>query len=299
MASHPLPPSEGSLPGSEALHHWSAEQLLERFEAEDHHLIAAVAGARQSILRLAELMEDALGADCRLIYVGAGTSGRLAALDAAEWEPTFGIPRERLCVLMAGGEAALSRAVEGAEDRAHAARRDLEDVQLGVGDAVVGISASGGAAYVLEALAVARETGCARAFITTNRDALVDDPDLVRVQLDTGAEILAGSTRLKAAAATHLVLQRASNLCALKCGWIHGGRMVEMRPTNAKLWARAVRIVAELGRAQEAAAEAFLDAAGGDIKVALVCACCAVEPAEARRKLDAVNRVLARIPELS
>ena len=297
MSSAPELPTEQVLDVSASLHRLPPDEILALFEAQDRKLIDAVAAARRPIAELAAAMANALGAGGRVIYAGSGTSGRLGALDAAEWEPTFGIPRSRFQLLLAGGEAALSRAIEGAEDHRDDAREAFLATDPRPHDVVVGITASGTTPFVAECLDLARERDIPRAIITVNEEAHAEDPDLIRVVLATGPEVLAGSTRLKAAAATHLVLQRASNVCAVQLGWIHAGRMVEMRPTNAKLRRRAVAIVAALGGVDADAARELLDAAAGDIKVALLGARCGDAPDVARRRLEAVGRRLTEIEE--
>ncbi|MGE3163318.1 MAG: N-acetylmuramic acid 6-phosphate etherase [Planctomycetota bacterium] len=273
----------------------TSPELLRLFEAEDAVVAAAVRGAHDAVLALGLAMARAVAADGRIVYVGAGTSGRIGALDAAEWEPTFGFPRARIAAVVAGGDVALRRAVEGAEDAEDAAEAALAELGLTTADLVVGLSASGSAAFVRAALERSRALGCARAFVTATAAAVPADPHLIAVVLATGPELLAGSTRLKAAVATHLVLQRASNLCALECGWIHRGLMVEMRPTNRKLRVRAIDIVRELTGLEPAAAALQLERAGDDIKVAVVGARLALAPESARRLLADIGRRLDRI----
>lgn len=297
MSDAPELPTERALAASRELHRLAPRDILALFEAEDEKLIAAVAAAAEATATLSRAMAHALGRGGRVIYAGSGTSGRLGALDAAEWEPTFGIPRDRFRLLLAGGEAALSRAVEGAEDHRDAARAAFLDADPTEHDVVIGITASGTTPYVAECLERARERDVPRAIITVNADAHADDEDLIKVVIATGPEVLAGSTRLKAAAATHLVLQRASNVCAVELGWIYAGRMVEMRPTNAKLRRRAVAMVAELGEVAAETAEELLEAGDWDIKVALVGARCGDVPEAARERLAAVERRLTEIPE--
>lgn len=293
---HTALPTEGPHPATCANADLTAESLLEHFEVEDAVVSAAVRASRPSILALGRAMAGAVADGGRIVYVGAGTSGRLGALDAAEWEPTFGFPRARLIAVVAGGDVALRRAVEGAEDSAEEAERVLGDLGLACSDLVVGLSASGAAAFVQSALRFARTCACRRAFVTACATAIPPDPELVSVVVATGPELLAGSTRLKAATATHLVLQRASNVCALECGWVYRGLMVEMRPTNRKLRARAVGIVRELTGLPEEAAAAGLAAADDDIKVAVVAAWTSESPNEARALLALVGRRLDRIP---
>ncbi|MCA8959747.1 MAG: N-acetylmuramic acid 6-phosphate etherase [Planctomycetes bacterium] len=281
--------------GSEGLHQLDAESLIARFDDEQASITRALSDARPRIAELARSMARALAGEGRVIYVGAGTSGRLGVLDAAEWSPTFAVDPTRVLGRIAGGPRALSAAVEGAEDDEASAEEDLEALSFAARDLLIGLSASGGAPYVRRALCVARERGAARALITAGEPPIAD-PELLVVRLSTGPEILAGSTRLKAATATHQVLQRASTACAVLSGWVYAGRMVEMRPTNRKLRDRAERIVAELGELPRAEAAALLRECGDDIKVALVARRLTIDPTRARAELANVGRRLTEIP---
>ena len=203
----------------------------------------AVARALPSLSRLAEAAAAALGSGGRLLYAGAGTSGRLAALDAAECPPTFGVAPSRVRALVAGGARALSRAVEGAEDDGEAARRAVRRARAGAGDLLVGVSASGTTPFVLAALAEARARGAATALLTSNPAARA--PGALRVVLATGAERIAGSTRMKAGAAAKMALALVSSAAFVRLGAVRAGRMLEVRPGSEKLRRRAVRTVAD------------------------------------------------------
>lgn len=279
---------------------------LELFDAEEGRVSAALSNAASDILALARAMARALGPGSagRVISVGAGTSGRLGALDAAEWGPTFGIDRGRVVARIAGGPAALTRAIEGAEDDRAAGVKAIAALEVGPADLVIGISASGSAEYVRGALAEAIAQNATVARITaaipsslerSPLSGIGEDPTSIDVVLALGPELIAGSTRLQAATATHRVLQRASVLCAVECGWIYRGRMVEMRPTNRKLRARAVRMVAELAAVSEVAASRALEAAKDDIKVAIVSSALGIEAEVARDRLTQVDRRLDRV----
>ncbi|MFN0057932.1 MAG: N-acetylmuramic acid 6-phosphate etherase [Planctomycetota bacterium] len=292
-----LPESERVDERSLRLHKLTSDEVVDLFAASDGAVVATLRAARTSIARLGDAMADALERGGRIIYLGAGTSGRLGCLDAAEWPPTFGVSPARVVAILAGGAKAFERSVEGAEDRAEDALLELRRIGFCSSDVLVAISASGGAPFVLEALRYARELNAPRALVSANDAAPVGaDSGLLRVVLATGREVVAGSTRLKAAVATHLALQRAGNVCAVRCGWVYAGRMVEMRPTNQKLLARAERIVVELGEVTAARAAECLAAARNDIKVAIVMARFGVEPSVARERLDAVRRRLDALP---
>jgi N-acetylmuramic acid 6-phosphate etherase len=204
----------------------------------------------------------------RLIYVGAGTSGRLAALDAAELPPTFDWPQERIALLIAGGTASLLRAAEGAEDDAAAAQAGLAEMAAGPNDVLIALAASGGTPFTLAAVTTARARGALTIAVANSPGAPLLAAGEHAILLDTGAEAIAGSTRMKAGTAQKAALTLLSTLIMIRLGRIHAGRMIEMRPTNAKLLARARRMVAELTGCDPATAAAALDEAGGRTKVA-------------------------------
>jgi N-acetylmuramic acid 6-phosphate etherase len=247
----------------------------------------AIAGARvqaAEIGRAAQLAADKLGAGGRLVYVGAGTSGRLGTLDAVECVPTFGVPPSRLVAIIAGGPSALTRSVEGAEDNIRDAEQRMRRVAVGPADVVCGVAASGVTPFVRAALEYARFRRAATIFVTcapTGGDVVAD----VIVALDTGPEVIAGSTRLKAGTATKVALNAISTTAFVLLGKTYAGMMVDVRPTNAKLWARAIRIVRSLSGLDEAAARKLIEKAGGRAKVALVMHHASVSAARARELL--------------
>ncbi|HTQ17078.1 MAG TPA: N-acetylmuramic acid 6-phosphate etherase [Mycobacterium sp.] len=249
--------------------------LLVAAEGQAH---GAVVAAVPRIAAAAEAIAARLARGGRLIYVGAGTPGRLGVLDAAECGPTFGTDLVR--GVIAGGPAALTEAIEGAEDAFDAA--DLAD--LTTADALVGITASGRTPYVLGALEYARAAGALTVAIVNNRgsDASAD----VVIELLTGAEVLAGSTRLTAGTAQKVVLNAISTSVMIALGKAYGPRMVDVRVTNAKVRRRAVRIVRDAAGVDEAAATAALAAAGGHAKTAIVALLAGVDAAEAAVRLD-------------
>jgi len=247
----------------------------------------AVAGARAQsaeIGRAAQLAADKLAAGGRLVYVGAGTSGRLGTLDAVECVPTFGVPPSRVVPIIAGGPSALTRSVEGAEDNIRDAEQRMRRVAVGPADVVCGVAASGVTPFVRAALEYARFRRAATIFVTcapSGGDVVAD----VIVALDTGPEVIAGSTRLKAGTATKVALNAISTAAFVLLGKTYAGMMVDVRPTNAKLWARAIRIVRSLSGLDEAAARKLIEKAGGRAKVALVMHHASVSAARARELL--------------
>ncbi len=224
---------------------------------------------RRGLAELSEHFARTLANGARVFDVGAGTSCRLGALDAAECPPTFGTSPERIQAIVAGGPRALSRAVEGAEDDEAAARRDLIDAGLTARDLVIGISASGSTPYVLAALAQARIARARTALICCRKPPGPVAADQV-VVLKVGPEIVAGSTRLKAGTATKLALNTLSTAAHVRLGRVREGRMVALRGTNRKLRQRAIGIVAELAALSRSEAEEVLEAAGWDVARALL-----------------------------
>ncbi|HKO04596.1 MAG TPA: N-acetylmuramic acid 6-phosphate etherase, partial [Candidatus Acidoferrales bacterium] len=206
----------------------------------------------------------------RLIYIGAGTSGRLAALDAAECPPTFGVAPEMVLALIAGGPRALTGAVEGAEDDAAAGGRDLRRARCSKRDVVVGMSASGRTPYVLGALGYARRAGARTVAVTCNRVTPVGRAADISIVAETGPEAIAGSTRLKAGTAQKLILNMLSTATMIRLGRVYDNWMVGVAQTNRKLRARALGILREASGAREAKARRALAAAQGDLRVALV-----------------------------
>jgi N-acetylmuramic acid 6-phosphate etherase len=265
-----IPVTESLHPAGADLDRLSTARLVARLHAGDREAAHAVGRVLAGIARLADAAAERLGRGGRLLYVGAGTSGRLGALDAAECPPTFGTSPSRVVALVAGGARALRRAVEGAEDDRAAGVRAVAAARVGARDVVVGISASGTTPYVLGALAEARRRGAASAFLTCNpaARAAVDH----RVVLATGPERIAGSTRMKAGTATKMALGLLSTATFVRLGAVRSGRMIALRPTSEKLRRRAVRNVAALAGVSAAAARRLLTKLNWDIRGAIAAA---------------------------
>ena len=236
----------------------------------------AVAGALDEIGGVCEAAADSLCAGGRILYVGAGTSGRLGVLDAAEMGPTFGAPEGQVVALLAGAPEALTRSVEQVEDDPVAGGVAVDALEPGARDLVLGISMSGTAAYVDGALGAAKAAGAATALLTANTASTIRADR--RIVLDLGPEALAGSTRLKGGSATKAVLNMISTAAMVASGAVYGNRMVRVRPVNRKLRARAERMLVELGGVDAARAATLLGEAMGDVSVAVLMA---------RRDLDA------------
>src|SRR5262245_10763274 len=239
---------------------------------EDRRAVAAVGRVRPQIAAAVKLIVAALKKGGRLLLVGAGTSGRLGVLEAAECPPTFGTPPRLVQAIIAGGRGSVFRSREGAEDDEAAARRVVR-ARVRRGDVVVGISASGVTPFVRTALTVARRRGAATVLVACNAEGARGSPAAtLSVVPVTGPEVLAGSTRLKAGTATKLVLNTLTTAAMTGLGRVYGNRMVDLQPRSAKLYERALGLVAELGRVPRKRARAALKASGGRVRVAIVMA---------------------------
>jgi len=249
--------------------------------AEEEQARRAVAGAMDAIGKACE----AAAAASRIVYVGAGTSGRLGVLDAAEMGPTFGAPPGCVVALLAGAPRALTDSVEGVEDDGEAGRAAYVALEPDARDCVVGITMSGTAAYVKGALDAAHAVGGRRVLITANPESPIAAD--VAILLDLGAEALAGSTRLKGGSATKAVLNMISTAAMCAAGLVYGNLMVAVRPTNRKLRDRAERIVARVAGVDRDAAVSLLKEAGDDVRTAIVMRRRGISAQEARALLDA------------
>ena len=263
-------PTEARLADGLALDQLAPIDIARRMAREDAHAVRAAAWESSSVARAMELAAATFARGGRLVYAGAGTSGRLGVLDAAECPPTFGVPCGIVVAILAGGSDALLRSVEGAEDDAPQAAKDLAalDPPFNKNDFLVAISASGAAAYVHGAIAEAKRIGSDNALVTCN-PRMRGRADLV-IALDTGAEVLPGSTRLKAGTATKVVLNQISTGALTLAGYVHDGLMVGVTPVNAKLRERAVGIVRSLASADEGTARDALDQAKWRVAVAVL-----------------------------
>jgi N-acetylmuramic acid 6-phosphate etherase len=290
--------TEGLHAGAAELDRLSIEQALALLQENDASIHAALAAARPALARAVELAAERLARGGRLFYVGAGTSGRLGVLDAAECPPTFQSDPELVQGVIAGGPDALTRAVEGAEDDREAGARELAARGLCERDVVVGISAGGTTPYVHGALDVARERRAATVMLACVPFEQAPDRADVSIRVVTGPEIVAGSTRLKAGTATKLALNALSTLCMVRLGKVHGNLMVDVDTrANAKLVERAGRIVQTLTGLERDAALELLERADGRAKVAVVMHHLKVDAQAARERLDAAGGFLRRALE--
>lgn len=279
-------PTEAQLDSLAPIDQLTPLGIVKLMHAEDERAVAAVGREAPAIAALVERAAQAVSSSGRIVYVGSGTSGRLGALDAAECPPTFGVSPDRVVALIAGGADALMRSIEGAEDDRDQGVIDLQNVTPVVGskDVVIGISASGTAPYVHGALEAAKELGAVTAVISCN-PRLETTADY-RVVVNTGAEAVTGSTRLKAGTAAKLVLNMISTGAMALSGFVYNGQMVEMRPVNSKLRKRATAIVSKLANVDVARAEQLLADAKDRIALAVVMGKLNLDAEGAGRKLE-------------
>jgi N-acetylmuramic acid 6-phosphate etherase len=248
--------------------------------------VNAVRAAAPSIAAAVTAALPRVEAGGRLIYVGAGTSGRLGVLDSVELYPTFSWPHDRAVALLAGGTDAMFVAVEGAEDDTAQGAADLKSVNVGKNDVVLGIAASGSTPYVLGALRAAREAGALTIGFANNPDAPVAGEAEIGITLDTGSEVISGSTRLKAGTSQKIALNTFSSALMVRLNKVYGNLMVDLKATNAKLVRRAIRLTSFATGADEAAARAVLEQCGFHVKVAIVALSKNTSVEQARALLD-------------
>lgn len=278
-----LLPTEGRHPESGELDRLPSARIVELLVEEERRGLERVLALSAEIARVADGIAETLAAGGDVVFAGAGTSGRLGVLEAAEIPPTFGTAPARIRAVMAGGEDAVFRAVEGAEDREEDGRAAVAD--LAPGDLLVAISASSVTPYARGALAAARERGARTVLLTcAAADGLEPHADAL-IALDTGPEVLAGSTRLKAGSATKAALNALSTTAMVRSGKVFENLMVDLRPGSRKLVDRAVRIVAAAARLERRDAEELLGRSGGEVKTAIVAARAGLSPEAARDRL--------------
>jgi N-acetylmuramic acid 6-phosphate etherase len=281
--------TEARNPSSTRLDELTSVELVDLMCAEDAAVPAAVAAQRQAIAQAIDAIAARLGAGGRLIYVGAGTSGRLGVLDASECPPTFQTPHEQVVGLIAGGQGAMFRAVEGAEDSEELGETDVRALNLSAKDVLVGIASSGRTPYVIGAVRYARRVGAFTIGIACNEESELEQEVELPVVPVVGPEVLSGSTRLKAGTATKLVLNMFTTGAMVRLGKTFGNLMVDLKATNSKLKARANRIVRTVTGANAAAADVLLQKCNGEVKTAIVCQLGGFSPDQARAKLGAAG----------
>ena len=283
-------------PRSARVDELTPREIVDLINAEDHMVASAVGEEREAIARAMTLAEDAFRAGGRLIYVGAGTSGRLGVLDSAEMPPTFGSDPTMVQGIIAGGYDALVRAQEGAEDEPADGAMAIDAKDVGPHDFVLGIATSGTTPYVHGALERARELGAKTGFLlcTYPSAELVAKHDVVIAPL-VGPEVITGSTRMKAGTATKLVLNTITTGAMVRMGKVYGNLMVDLQVTCEKLQDRGERILGEMLGLERPDATELLQRAGGHVKTALVMGKLGVDAEEARRRLEEAGGVIAHV----
>ncbi|MGO1508263.1 MAG: N-acetylmuramic acid 6-phosphate etherase [Microbacteriaceae bacterium] len=267
-------------------------ELVRRMNAEDQRVAVAVAEQTAEIARAVDGITERFRRGGRLIYIGAGTAGRIGVLDASECPPTFGTDPSMVVGIIAGGETAIRAAVENAEDDADAAEASLRDLALTDRDTVVGISASGRTPYVVGGLEYARGIGALTVAIASNRDSAIGAAAEIPIEVVTGPEFISGSTRLKSGTAQKLVVNMLTTLSMIKLGKTYRGVMVDLLATNEKLHARSIRTVTELAGVGVDEAAAALREAGGSVKLALLTLASGADVERARAALAEAGGIL-------
>lgn len=278
--------TESRNPASQNIDELSTEAMLRVINDEDKKVALAVEAIVPQIAQVTEAIAHAFSQGGRLIYCGAGTSGRLGILDASECPPTFGTPRDQVVGLIAGGHTAILQAVENAEDNAGRGAEGLADIGFGARDVLVGIAASGRTPYVLGALAYAREQGAFTAALTCNPDSAMAQAADVALTPVVGPEVVTGSSRMKAGTAQKLVLNMLSTGAMIRSGKVYGNLMVDVEATNQKLVQRQINIVKQATECDDATAQQALTACGGHCKTAIVMVLAGLTAEEARTLLE-------------
>ncbi|RJP02834.1 N-acetylmuramic acid 6-phosphate etherase [Exiguobacterium sp. RIT452] len=264
----------------------SVEDMLTVMNAEDQTVAAVIQQEIPVIKQVVDQVIQSFQAGGRLIYIGAGTSGRLGVLDAAECVPTFGVSPDMVVGLIAGGERALIKAVEGAEDSKTLAVEDLQTLKVNANDTVIGIAASGRTPYVIGGLDYAREVGATTAALSCNKQAAISEHADFRIEVETGPEVLTGSTRLKAGTAQKLVLNMISTAAMIGVGKVYQNLMVDVQSTNEKLEIRAKRMIVEATGVELETAARYFTSANGHVKTAIVMILADVSYTEAVERLQ-------------
>ncbi len=299
-ATSRAPPTECSNPASRGIDRKSAREIVDVIHREDLRAWEGVGGALDAVARLADRVVEAFRRGGRLVYVGAGTSGRLGVLDAAECPPTFGVDRTLVVGLIAGGEEAIRSSIEGAEDSPAAGAAALRAISVRAVDVVCGIAASGTTPFVLGALEEARNAGAATALIACNPFA-AESPEApladIRVELPVGPEVVAGSTRMKAGTATKMVLNMVTTAAMVRWGKVYDNLMVDLKPVNRKLVRRAIGLIERIGGVGQDQAALLLSLSGRNVKAAIVMARRKVGLPEAVRLLEEHQGLLRHVLE--
>lgn len=271
--------------------------VVKMINNEDFNAVNAVQKCLPEISKAVDIIVENFNNDGRLIYFGAGTSGRLGVLDASECPPTFSTPETMVIGVIAGGDHALRHAIEGAEDKPEFAKEDFDKLNINKKDTIVAISASGNAAYVVEVLKLAKEKNCKTIAVTSNKNALTKEFADIFICAETGAEAISGSTRMKAGTAQKLILNMLTTASMVKIGKVYKNYMIDVKPTNDKLKKRAVKITASIAEVDEQKAQEVLSANGYKIKHAILNLKYGLSEDKAERLIKENNGVLRKIFE--
>ena len=281
--------TESPNPEHAELDAYPIDELVSAFVEDQVGAIDAVSAARAEITAAVTAAVPRIEAGGRLIYVGAGTSGRLGLLDSVELYPTFSWPKDRCIALLAGGRTAVYEAVEGAEDNEAQGAADIRGVSVGPNDVAILLAASGTTPYVLSAMRVARAAGALTIGIANNPDSPVAREAEIGITLDTGHELISGSTRLKAGTAQKIALNTFSSALMVRMNKVFGNLMVDLKPTNAKLKKRAITLTVLATGTDEETARNTLEGCDYHVKVAILAITRTLDVAEARARLAAAN----------
>ncbi|MBK0096541.1 N-acetylmuramic acid 6-phosphate etherase [Erwinia sp. S63] len=277
--------TEGRNPASQNIDELSTEAMLRVINDEDKKVALAVEAIVPQIAQVVDAITAAFSNGGRLIYCGAGTSGRLGILDASECPPTFGTPRSQVVGLIAGGHTAILQAVENAEDNVEQGAQDLKDIDFNANDVLVGIAASGRTPYVLGALAYAKQQGAFSAALTCNPNSPMSQAADVALTPVVGPEVVTGSSRMKAGTAQKLVLNMLTTGAMIRSGKVYGNLMVDVEATNQKLVQRQINIVKQATDCDDATAQQALNACQGHCKTAIVMVLAGLDASEAQALL--------------
>ena len=274
---------------------FSVLKILETINNEDQTVATAVKKVLPDIEVVVSFAKKSLGSGGRVFYIGAGTSGRLGVLDASECPPTYSVPSDWFIGLIAGGDDALRRSIEGAEDDQFQAEKDLEKYNINSNDLLIGISCSGAAKYVISALEYAKKKSAKTVYLITNPAPYLSTSVDKVIAVDTGSEIVAGSTRMKAGTATKMILNMISTTTMISMGKVYGNLMVDLMAVNEKLVDRGVRIIKKLtGESYEKSLETLIKA-NKSVKFAIVMIVKSCDAIEAKNLLDNANGMLRKV----
>lgn len=273
-------------PKSMNLDRMSSLEIVRLMNEEDSSIAGSLKDCLEDISKAIDIVYDAFRNDGRLIYMGAGTSGRLGVLDASECPPTFGVGYDRVIGLIAGGDKAIRYAAEGAEDKKELGKEDLVNINLNSNDVVVGIAASGRTPYVIGGLEYSKSLGCKTISVSCNKNSEIGKYSDVNIEAEVGSEVLTGSTRLKAGTATKMIINMISTGAMVRSGKAYENLMVDMHISNEKLQDRGERIVCEATGVNREEAKKKLVETSGDIKLAIMMILSNLDKLEAKKLLN-------------